>query len=101
VSPKKSGIIKPLLFAFQMKLAKQDSTTPQVISDETLNIEFNKINNAMSKYREGTDFVCVILGRCRGTFSEDKLPSKCIVVSKEEQMNFYGESYYHRLNNGV
>jgi hypothetical protein len=90
-----------LLFAFQMKLAKQDSTIPQVICDDTVNVEFNKINNAVSKYLKGKDFVCVILGRCRGTFSEDNLPSKCVVVSKEEQMNFYGESYYHRLNDGV
>jgi hypothetical protein len=89
---------EPLLFAFQMKLANHDSMTQQVISIETVNSEFNKINNAVSKYVSGTDFVAIILGRCKGTFSENKLPSKCVVVSQEEQMNFYGESYYHRLN---
>ena len=92
---------KPLLFAFQMKLAQHDSTTQQVISNDTVNHEFNKINNSVSEYVAGTDFVAIILGRCRGTFSENMLPSKCVVVSKEQQMNFYGESYYHRLNNGV
>ena len=92
---------KPLLFAFQMKLAKHDSTTQQVISNNTVNHEFNKINNAVSEYVAGTEFVAIILGRCRGTFFENMLPSKCVVVSKEQQMNFYGESYYHRLNNGV
>ena len=55
----------------------------------------------MSEYVAGTEFVAIILGRCRGTFSENMLPSQCVVVSKEQQMNFYGESYYHRLNNGV
>jgi hypothetical protein len=91
----------PLLFAFQMKLAKHDSTTQQVIRTDTVDHEFNQINNAVSKYLAGTDFIAIILARCRGTFSETKLPSKCVVVSKEQQMNFYGESYYHRLNNGV
>ena len=91
---------KPLLLAFQMKLAKQDSANQQVISNDTVDHEFNKINEAVSKHVPGTDFVAIILGRCEGTFS-DNLPSKCVVVCKEEQMNFYGESYYHRLNNGV
>jgi hypothetical protein len=89
----------PLLLAFQMKLAKLDSTNQQVIRNDTVDLEFNKINNAVSKYLAGTDFVAVILGRCRGSFSESNLPSKCVVVSKEQQMDFYGESYYHRLNN--
>ena len=39
-----------LLFAVRMKLAKQDSATPKVINDDTVNIEFYKINNAVSKY---------------------------------------------------
>ena len=89
-----------VLLAFQMKFAKLDSGTPQVICDATVNIEFNKINKAVSKYLAGTDFVVVILGRCCGTFSEDHLPSKCVIVAKEQQMHFYGESYYHRLNIG-
>ena len=89
----------PLLLAFQMKLANEDSQTPQVISDDTVNREFTKINNTISTHLPGTDFVCIILGFCRGTFDEKRLPSKCVVISREEQMNFYGESYYHRLNN--
>ena len=89
---------KPLLFAFQMKFTHQDSTIQQVLGNDNVDYEFNKINNAVSKYVAGTDFVAIILGRCRGEFSENKLPSKCVVVSKEQQMHFYGESYYHRLN---
>ena len=91
-------IAGPLLFAYQMKLAKQDSTTQQILSHDSVNHEFNKINKAIAENLAGTDFVCVILGRCEGTFSENKLPSKCVVVAREDQPSFYGESYYHRLN---
>ncbi|KAJ2991733.1 hypothetical protein HDV02_003506 [Globomyces sp. JEL0801] len=91
----------PLLFAFQMKLAKQATTTNQVICDDTIEREFNKINNAVSESILGTNFVAIILGRCEGTFSENNLPRNCVVVSKEQQLKFYGESYYHRLNNDV
>jgi hypothetical protein len=84
-----------------MKLAKLDSANQLVIRNETVDEEFNKINNAVSKDLAGTDFVAIILGRCRGSFSESQLPSKCVAVSKEQQMDFYGESYYQRLNNGV
>lgn len=83
----------PLLFAFQSRLANQQSTTQQVIDNDTVDHEFSRINKAVSQYAPGTDFVAIILGRCRGTFSENKLPSKCVVVSKDQQMNFYGESY--------
>ena len=88
-----------LLLALQMKLANHDSQKKQVVSDETVDREFKKIERAVANYLPGTDFVCIILGRCSGTFTENKLPSKCVVVSREEQLNFYGESYYHRLNN--
>jgi hypothetical protein len=88
-----------LLLALQMKLANQDSTTQQVISNETVDDEFNKINNALANHIPGTDFVCIILGRCEGSFTESNLPSKCVVVSREEQLSFYGESFYQRLNN--
>ncbi|KAJ2994826.1 hypothetical protein HDV02_001285, partial [Globomyces sp. JEL0801] len=69
----------PLLFAFQMKLAKQDSTNKQVIRDDTIEREFNKINNAVSEYIPGTDFVAIILCRCEGTFSENNLPSMMLL----------------------
>ena len=87
-----------LLLAFQMKLANQDSQTKQVITNNSVNVEFNKINNVVQECLPGTDFICIILGRCDGKFDENQLPSKCAVVSREEQMEFYGESYYHQLN---
>jgi len=91
----------PLLLAFQMKFAKLDSTNPEVICNDTLDNEFNKIKNTVSTYLAGTDFVAVTLSQCSGSFSESKLPSNCIVVSKEQQMDFFGKSCYHRLNNNL
>ena len=88
----------PLLLAFQMKLAGKDSQSPQIITACTINAEFNKINNSISKCIPGTDFICVILGRCEGKFTEHDLPGKCIVVSEAEQVHFYGPSYFQRLN---
>jgi hypothetical protein len=88
-----------LLLAFQMKLANQASKDPQVINDDTVNCEFTKINDSVAKDLAQTDFVCIILGFCKGNFDENKLPSKCVVISREEQVDFYGPSYYHRLNN--
>jgi hypothetical protein len=84
-----------------MKSAKQESSTQQVIRDDTVKCEFNKINHAVSTCIKGTDFVAIILGNCKGTVTENQLPSNCVVITKEQQKNFYGESYYHRLNNDV
>ncbi len=92
---------KPLLLAFQMKMFKQESRTPKVIGDGVVELEFNKINNAVSTCIKGTDFVVIILGNCKGTVTESQLPSKCVVITKEQQKNFYGELYYHRLNKDV
>ena len=85
-----------LLLAFQMKLADQDS---QVISDNTVNHEFMKINDCVAKHLNGIDFLCIILGRCDGSFDESKIPSKCVVLSRQEQLEFYGPFYSQRLNN--
>jgi hypothetical protein len=89
----------PLLLAFQMKFAHQDSQTPQVVSDKTVNDEFKKVNDTIATNLPGTNFVSIILGHCDGTFNENKLPAKCIVISRNEQLNFYGVSFYDRLNN--
>jgi hypothetical protein len=85
-----------LLLAFQMKLSNPDSRTPQVISNDTVNDEFAKIVANLN----GTDFVCVVLGRCGSALKADTcIGSNCIVVTKNEQLSFYGQSYYNRLNN--
>ncbi len=80
-----------------------DSTNQQVIRNEAVDKEFNKINTAVSTYLAGTDFFAVFLGRCKVHFLKVSFQvSKSIVVSNKEQlMYFYGESYYQRLNNGV
>ena len=66
----------PILLAFQMKLANQDSQTPQVISDDIVSREFTKINDSIKTHLPRTNFVCVILAHCEGIFDENKLPSK-------------------------
>jgi hypothetical protein len=86
-----------LLLAFQMKLANQDSKRPQVINDDTLKIEFDKVNDCISTHLCGTEFVLIILGQCEGAFIDCNLPHNCVVVSKTEQMSFYGQCYYYRL----
>ena len=88
---------KPLLLAFQMKLANQDSQNPQVISINTVNSEFTKINDTVADNLQETDFVCILLGLCE--VDEKMIPSKCVVISKTEQLDFYGITYYNRLNN--
>jgi len=89
----------PILLAFQMKYANQTSKSPQVINEAIVNKEFTKINSAVTNYLPGTNFVCIILGFYEGTFDENKLPNNCVVISKQEQLTFYGPSYYHRLHN--
>ena len=89
---------KRLLLALQTKLAYQDSGRPQLITNVLVNDEYQKINDTISNFIPGTDFVGVILGHCDGDFTEGNLPSNCVVVSKNEQKNFYGKAYYHRLN---
>jgi hypothetical protein len=88
---------KPLLLAFQMKLSNLDSKSPMILNDQVINKEYNKIKNSVESLLPETDFICIILGRCEGNFDETKIPTNCIVMSKKEQMTYYGESYYHRL----
>jgi hypothetical protein len=52
-----------------MKLAKLDSANQLVIRNETVDEEFNKINNAVSKDLAGTDFIAIILGNCSNASS--------------------------------
>ncbi len=51
---------KPVLLAFQMKLAGKDFKSPQVITTDTINHEINKINKSVGQFISGTEFVCVI-----------------------------------------
>jgi hypothetical protein len=89
---------EPLLLAFQMKLSYSKSQTGQVINDSLIHDEYNKVKKVVDETLHNTQFLCIILGRCDGRF-KDHLPDNCVIVSKAEQKNFYGESYYHRLNN--
>ncbi|KAI3655191.1 hypothetical protein MP638_007279 [Amoeboaphelidium occidentale] len=86
-----------LLLALQMKLANADSKFPQVIDDKKINEEWNKMNKAISENLPGTNFVGVILGRCKGSFNENNLPGKCLVITKNEHEDYYGDLYYHRI----
>jgi hypothetical protein len=92
-----TGGIGNLLVALQMKLANNDSRSPQVINDNKINEEWNKINKTISSNLNGTDCVCVILGRCEASFDENGLSGKCFVISKNEYKDYYGELYYHRI----
>jgi hypothetical protein len=87
-----------LLLAFQMKLSNASSSKPSVITLDTVNQEFNKINDTVSKFIKGTDFVLVVLGNCDANISEENLPSKSIVISREEHRLFYGDPYYRRFS---
>lgn len=86
-----------LLVALQMKLANSDSKSPQIIDDNKINVEWNKMNKAISENLPGTNFVGVILGRCEGRFNENNLPGKCLVITKNEHEDYYGDLYYHRI----
>jgi hypothetical protein len=87
----------PIMLAFQMKLSNPKSQVPLVINDSLIRTEYKKIKNVVDTRIPDTYFLCIILGRCEGKFKED-IPDNCVIVSKEEQKSFYGESYYQRLN---
>lgn len=86
-----------LLVALQMKLANHDSRSPQVINIRMINEELNKMNKTISSNLNGTDCVCVIVGRCEASFDENILSGKCFVISKNEYKDYYGDLYYHRI----
>ena len=89
---------EPLLLAFQSKWTKDKDGADQIITDDIIQSEYNKVQSAVSKYLPGTKFACVILGRSNGTFDEQELPHNCIVITKSEQLSFYGEYFYQCLN---
>ncbi len=81
-----------------MKFANKKSNNPKKINDIIVAEEYKKINNSVATHLKGTDFVCVILCRCDGNYDPQKLPSKCVVVTRKELEIFYGEPYFHRLD---
>ena len=86
-----------ILLALQMKLSNRTSARPQEISQQKVNDEFQKINDSVAKHLPGVDFVCVLLGRCEGTFLASQLPSKCVAVTLTEHDSFYGSAIAQRL----
>jgi hypothetical protein len=86
-----------ILIAQQMKLSHDDSTNPQIITNNSINTEYSKINQSVGKYIQGTDFVLLMCGHCEGILDITTLPSKVAIVSKSEFEGFYGKSYYKRL----
>jgi hypothetical protein len=89
----------PLLLAFQMKFSDKDSDNPKVLNDAAIHKEHRKISRSITRgISTDTGFVSVIMGHCKGTFTADKIPENCIVISKNEQKSFYGRWFFQRLN---
>ena len=87
---------KPLLIVLQMKFSLPNSQ--KVINDKVITDEYKKIEKKVQKNLSGIDFVAVIIGNCKGEFTEENIPKNCIVISNSELVKFYGEYYYNRLN---
>ena len=81
-----------------MKFANDKSANQQVLTTELMLEQYTKVNNAVSVHIRETDFVCVILARCNGSFDVSKVPIKGVAVSRNELKSFYGDAYYQRLN---
>jgi hypothetical protein len=105
---------KDLLLIFQMKLGDPKAKKPRILNDSIVLNEYNKIYNSLRpqnlnlnpgtaaemklrKKLSKTEFVCVVLGRCGGEMTEKNLPKNCVVLTQNEQLNFYGPPYYQRL----
>ncbi|KAJ3250372.1 hypothetical protein HK103_003625 [Boothiomyces macroporosus] len=90
----------PLLLVFQMKCANRDAKTPQVLNNRMIETEFNKAKVSIDKqrFKQKPYFVFVMLANCDSNCTEKDLPENCIVISKPEQLAFYGPSFYHRLS---
>ena len=83
-----------ILLAFQMKFAYTDSETPQTITNQIVNKEYNKMNDQIAKNVPGTDFVCIIMARCDSNYCENLIPTKSLIVSNQELKDFYGETLF-------
>ncbi len=89
---------KRLLVAFQMKFSQTKES--EKITAALLESEYKKVQDAVEEYLPGTDFVLVfpIHRKTVKGFSDAHIPKNCILISKEEQKDFYGELYYRRLD---
>lgn len=90
---------KRILVAFQMKFSGYDTIDPPKAENKSIISEYEKVKNARDKFLPGMEFVLVFLfhrGKARD-FKDADIPPGCIVYTKEEQRDLYGELYYHRL----
>jgi hypothetical protein len=88
---------KPLLLAFQVKLAYPESKSPQKITNSMIETEYAKTRNSIHQQFPNLDFVFILIGRCDGEFDMTKLPRNCVIVSNCELREFFGDYFYSRL----
>ena len=88
-----------LLLVQQTKFASTDSVAPQKITKRKIAKEYSKACASIDQYIPKTDYIILILGRCKGVYDAEKLPTNCAVVSLNEFEEFYGEEYSLRLKN--
>ena len=82
-----------------MKFASTDSVTPQKITKRKIADDYDKACASIDQYIPKTDYIILILGRCKGVYDAEKLPTNCAVVSLNEFEEFHGEEYSLRLKN--
>jgi hypothetical protein len=87
------GYDEPILLAFQMKLANENSKSPQIITNKVVDEEYSKVNRVIGKQ----DFILVLFGRCEAALDIEKLPSKCVIISRKESRSYYGPDLVRRL----
>lgn len=98
-------VSEEMVLALQMKFS--NSAHGQTITNQSINDEYKKVNNAMSKFAERTDFTLVMFGRCelekriRDGKIKLSLPSKVALVTMSEHRQFYGDFYSHRLSHPI
>jgi hypothetical protein len=88
-----------LLLIFQMKFSNLVTKSPEKVGQEMLTLEYKKVKAAMDEFLPQTKFVVVFLTHRekRQDFKEEQIPLGCILVTKDEEKELFGELYYNRL----
>ena len=90
---------KKILLAFQMKFSNRATKNPRPLSLALLEAELTKARGAVAEHLPGTELVLVFPAHCDKApdLTADTIPAGCIIITKDEERDVYGELYYHRL----
>ncbi|KAJ3267859.1 hypothetical protein HDV01_003878, partial [Terramyces sp. JEL0728] len=95
-----TGGKEPMLFAFQYKFAKKKYGLK--VDNQNIQTEYEKIKASVEMRLSRQEFICVLIARCgfKGSIDENELPNRCVVISVDEHLPYFGFHYSQRLKFG-